>query len=44
MIHAGDPIFNPVTGERIVFRQTSREANGEAVVIQPAPVAVAALI
>ena len=34
MIHAGDTIDNPVTGERIVFRQTSRETNGEAVVIE----------
>ena len=34
MIHAGDSIHNPVTGERIVFRQTSRETNGRAVVIE----------
>jgi mannose-6-phosphate isomerase-like protein (cupin superfamily) len=34
MIRAGDSIQNPVTGERIVFRQTSRETNGEAVVIE----------
>ena len=34
MIHAGDTIYNPVTGERIVFRQTSRETNGQAVVIE----------
>src|SRR4051795_7943870 len=34
MIHAGDTIENPVTGERIVFRQTSRETNGQAVVIE----------
>jgi quercetin dioxygenase-like cupin family protein len=34
MIRAGDTIENPVTGERIVFRQTSRETNGEAVVIE----------
>ena len=34
MIHAGDSIHNPVTGERLVFRQTSRETNGEAVVIE----------
>ena len=27
MIRAGDAIENPVTGERIVFRQTSRETN-----------------
>jgi mannose-6-phosphate isomerase-like protein (cupin superfamily) len=34
MIGAGDTIENPVTGERIVFRQTSRETNGRAVVIE----------
>ena len=34
MIHAGDTIKNPVTGERIVFRKTSNETNGEAVVIE----------
>jgi hypothetical protein len=34
VIHAGDAIENPVTGERIVFRQTSRETNGAAVVIE----------
>jgi quercetin dioxygenase-like cupin family protein len=34
MIRAGDTIDNPVTGERIVFRKTSRETNGEAVVIE----------
>src|SRR5882724_5574857 len=34
MIRAGDSIENPVTGERIVFRQTSRETGGEAVVIE----------
>jgi mannose-6-phosphate isomerase-like protein (cupin superfamily) len=34
MIRAGDTIENPVTGERIVFRQTSRETGGEAVVIE----------
>jgi quercetin dioxygenase-like cupin family protein len=34
MIRAGDTIENPVTGERIVFRKTSRETNGEAVVIE----------
>ena len=34
MIRAGDAIENPVTGERIVFRQTSRETNGAAVVIE----------
>jgi mannose-6-phosphate isomerase-like protein (cupin superfamily) len=34
MIRAGDTLENPITGERIVFRQTSREPNGEAVVIE----------
>ena len=34
MIHAGDTILNPVTGERIIFRQTSRETKGQAVVIE----------
>jgi quercetin dioxygenase-like cupin family protein len=34
MIHAGDVIENPVTGERLVFRKTSRDTNGEAVVIE----------
>jgi mannose-6-phosphate isomerase-like protein (cupin superfamily) len=34
MIHAGDTIENPVTGERIVFRKTSADTNGEAVVIE----------
>jgi mannose-6-phosphate isomerase-like protein (cupin superfamily) len=34
MIRAGDTIENPVTGERMVFRKTSAETNGEAVVIE----------
>ena len=34
MIRAGDVIENPITGERIAFRKTSRETNGEAVVIE----------
>jgi mannose-6-phosphate isomerase-like protein (cupin superfamily) len=34
MIHAGDTIENPVTGERIVFRKTSAETDGEAVLIE----------
>lgn len=29
MAHQGDVIENPVTGERIVFRQTSADTNGE---------------
>jgi len=34
MIHRGDVIENPVTGERIVFRRTSRETGGRLVVIE----------
>jgi quercetin dioxygenase-like cupin family protein len=34
MIHAGDTIENPVTGERIYFRKTARETNGELVEIE----------
>jgi mannose-6-phosphate isomerase-like protein (cupin superfamily) len=34
MIRAGDTIENPVTGERIVFHQTSQETNGKAVVFE----------
>jgi quercetin dioxygenase-like cupin family protein len=34
MIRAGDTIENPITGERIVFHKTSRDTNGEAVVVE----------
>ena len=34
MIRAGETIENPVTGERLVFRRTSAETNGEAVVLE----------
>jgi quercetin dioxygenase-like cupin family protein len=34
MIRAGDSIGNPVTGERLVFRKTSRETGGQAVVVE----------
>jgi mannose-6-phosphate isomerase-like protein (cupin superfamily) len=34
MIRAGDTIHNPVTGERLVFRKTSAETGGQAVVIE----------
>jgi mannose-6-phosphate isomerase-like protein (cupin superfamily) len=34
MIHAGDSIENPVTGERLVFHKTSRETGGQAVVFE----------
>ena len=34
MIRAGDVLENPVTGERLVFRKTSRETGGEAVVVE----------
>jgi mannose-6-phosphate isomerase-like protein (cupin superfamily) len=34
MIRVGDTIENPVTGERLVFRKTSRETGGQAVVVE----------
>jgi quercetin dioxygenase-like cupin family protein len=34
MIHSGDTILNPVTGERITFLATSVDTDGEAVVIE----------
>jgi quercetin dioxygenase-like cupin family protein len=34
MIHQGDVIENEVTGELLVFRQTSQETNGELVVVE----------
>src|SRR5215467_575082 len=34
MIRTGTVIENPVTGERIVFRRTSRDTGGQAVVIE----------
>ena len=34
MIRTGDTIENPVTGERITFLATSRDTDGEAVVIE----------
>jgi quercetin dioxygenase-like cupin family protein len=34
MIHPGTTIENPVTGERMLFRKTSRETGGEAVVVE----------
>jgi quercetin dioxygenase-like cupin family protein len=34
MFRAGDTIENPVTGERIVFRQTAAETGGECVVVE----------
>jgi mannose-6-phosphate isomerase-like protein (cupin superfamily) len=34
MIHPGDVLENPVTGERILFRETARETGGQAVVIE----------
>ena len=34
MFHAGDVIENPVTGERIVFHETSAETNGVRVVFE----------
>jgi quercetin dioxygenase-like cupin family protein len=34
MIRAGDTIENPVTGERLVFKETSAETNGEYVLFE----------
>jgi mannose-6-phosphate isomerase-like protein (cupin superfamily) len=34
MFHAGDQIENPVTGERLVFHETSAETSGERVVFE----------
>ena len=34
MIHAGDTIENPITGERLVFKKTSAETNGEYVLFE----------
>jgi quercetin dioxygenase-like cupin family protein len=34
MIRKGDILENPVTGEQLIFHRTSRETNGEAVVVE----------
>ena len=34
MIRTGDVLENPVTGERLVFRKTAADTNGEAVVVE----------
>lgn len=34
MIRTGDVLENPITGERLVFHKTSRDTNGEAVVVE----------
>ena len=34
MIHAGDMVENPITGERLLFRKTSSDTGGEAVVLE----------
>jgi quercetin dioxygenase-like cupin family protein len=34
MIHKGDRLENPVTGEVLLFHHTSRETNGEAVLVE----------
>jgi quercetin dioxygenase-like cupin family protein len=34
VIHAGDTIENPITGERLVFKKTSAETNGEYVLFE----------
>jgi mannose-6-phosphate isomerase-like protein (cupin superfamily) len=46
VIHAGDMLENPITGEVLIFRQTSAESNGASVVfetvVQPAGFVAAA--
>jgi quercetin dioxygenase-like cupin family protein len=34
MIHAGDKLENPVTGEVLIFHRTSKETNGESVLVE----------
>jgi quercetin dioxygenase-like cupin family protein len=34
MIHKGDKLENPVTGEVLVFHRTSKETNGESVLVE----------
>ena len=34
MIHAGDLLENPITGERLLFRKTSSDTGGEAIVLE----------
>jgi quercetin dioxygenase-like cupin family protein len=34
MIHSGDRLENPVTGEVLIFHRTSRETGGEAVLVE----------
>jgi quercetin dioxygenase-like cupin family protein len=34
VIHAGDMLENPITGERLLFRKTSSDTRGEAVVVE----------
>jgi quercetin dioxygenase-like cupin family protein len=34
MIHSGDRLENPVTGEALVFHRTSEETNGESVLVE----------
>ena len=34
MIHAGDRLANPVTGEVLVFHRTSEETDGESVLVE----------
>ena len=34
MFHAGDQIENPITGERMIFHETSAQTNGERVVVE----------
>jgi mannose-6-phosphate isomerase-like protein (cupin superfamily) len=34
MINAGDQLVNPVTGERLIFHETSKSTNGEYVLVE----------
>ncbi len=34
MVHAGDEIFNPRTGQRMIFRQTGEDTNGQLLQIE----------
>ena len=34
MIHQGDRLENPVTGEVLVFHRTSADTNGESVLVE----------
>lgn len=34
MIHSGDTLTNPVTGERLIFHRTSSETDGESILVE----------